>query len=179
MGESNSDLPPPGEYIDSNTLLRNMKRISPIAPSIAFAFISITSFAQVPKTPVVPSSRPRTVTTSAQTQLPAKVTEDQQDQNPMSTPPKEAGTAGVSTPEADALVRSPQATTLYLTPAVIQSRISEAQRLLKSRPLATAMTTPSIEFVTVAALDSKLFKNAPCYTFERGLFEEGLRDHLD
>jgi hypothetical protein len=41
----------------------------------------------------------------------------------------------------------------FLTPTTIQSKISESERLLKSRPLATAMTTPSIEFVTVAALD--------------------------
>jgi hypothetical protein len=40
----------------------------------------------------------------------------------------------------------------YLTPSMIQSRISEARRMLKTRPLATA-STPSIEFVTIAALD--------------------------
>ncbi|HEX5833481.1 MAG TPA: hypothetical protein VFY34_06500, partial [Pyrinomonadaceae bacterium] len=40
----------------------------------------------------------------------------------------------------------------YLTPSMIQSRISEARRLLKTRPMATAMTSPSIQFVTVAAL---------------------------
>ena len=43
---------------------------------------------------------------------------------------------------------------LPLTPPVIQSRISEAERLLKSKPLTTALaTTPNIQFVTVAALD--------------------------
>jgi hypothetical protein len=41
----------------------------------------------------------------------------------------------------------------YLTPSMIQSRIGEAQRMLKTRPMATALTTPSIQFVTVAALD--------------------------
>ena len=40
----------------------------------------------------------------------------------------------------------------YLTPSMIQSRIGEARRMLKTRPLATA-STPSIEFVTIAALD--------------------------
>jgi hypothetical protein len=40
-----------------------------------------------------------------------------------------------------------------LTPQLIQTRIVEAERLLKSRPLATAMSAPSIEFVTIAALD--------------------------
>ena len=41
----------------------------------------------------------------------------------------------------------------FLTPSMIQSRISEARRLLKTRPMATALSTPSIEFVTVAALE--------------------------
>jgi hypothetical protein len=36
---------------------------------------------------------------------------------------------------------------------VIQARISEAQRMLKTRPKATAMSVPSIEFVTIGALD--------------------------
>lgn len=43
---------------------------------------------------------------------------------------------------------------LPLTPPFIQSRISEAERLLKSKPMTTALTTtPNIQFVTVAALD--------------------------
>jgi len=41
----------------------------------------------------------------------------------------------------------------HLTPSVIHARISEAQRMLKTRPMATAMSAPSIQFVTVAALD--------------------------
>ena len=40
-----------------------------------------------------------------------------------------------------------------LTPPQIQTRIAEAERLLKSRPLQTAKTSPSIDLVTVAALD--------------------------
>jgi len=43
---------------------------------------------------------------------------------------------------------------LALSPPLIQSRISEAERLLKSKPMTTALTTtPNIQFVTVAALD--------------------------
>jgi hypothetical protein len=41
----------------------------------------------------------------------------------------------------------------YLTPSMIQGRINEARRLLKTRPLATALSVPSIQFVTIAALD--------------------------
>jgi hypothetical protein len=43
---------------------------------------------------------------------------------------------------------------VFLTPSVIQSRIGEARRMLKTRPVTTAMsTTPSIEFVTIVALE--------------------------
>jgi len=55
----------------------------------------------------------------------------------------------------------------HLTPSLISARISEAQRMLKTRPKPTAMSlppavpssgsssVPSIEFVTVAALDKE------------------------
>jgi hypothetical protein len=45
----------------------------------------------------------------------------------------------------------------FLTPSLIQSRISEARRMLKTRPMQTA-STPSIEFVTIAALDRETTK---------------------
>jgi hypothetical protein len=41
-----------------------------------------------------------------------------------------------------------------LSPQVIRARIGEAERLFKSRPLPTAMA-PSIQFVTLAALDQR------------------------
>ena len=40
-----------------------------------------------------------------------------------------------------------------LTPPQIQARIAEAERMLKSRPLQTAKTSPSIDLVTIAVLD--------------------------
>lgn len=40
-----------------------------------------------------------------------------------------------------------------LLPPVIRSRIGEAERFLKSRPMQTAMTSPSLTYVTLAALD--------------------------
>jgi hypothetical protein len=46
----------------------------------------------------------------------------------------------------------------HLTPSLIQARISEAKRMLRTRPVATAMTTPSIQFVTIAALDRETAK---------------------
>jgi hypothetical protein len=41
----------------------------------------------------------------------------------------------------------------FLTPSVIQARISEAQRMLKTRPKPTALAVGQIEYVTIAALD--------------------------
>jgi hypothetical protein len=41
----------------------------------------------------------------------------------------------------------------YLTPSLIQARISEARHMFKTRPVTTAMSVPQIEFVTIAALD--------------------------
>lgn len=57
----------------------------------------------------------------------------------------------------------------WLSPLVIQSRISEAERMLKSRPLQTAMTMPSIDFVTVAALD-RLNTRVHLITFSKQTF---------
>src|ERR1051325_10010210 len=41
----------------------------------------------------------------------------------------------------------------FLTPSVIKARISDAQRMLKTRPKPTALAVPQIEVVTIAALD--------------------------
>jgi hypothetical protein len=41
----------------------------------------------------------------------------------------------------------------FLAPSMIQSRISEARRMLKTRPMTTALSVPSIDLVTIAALD--------------------------
>jgi hypothetical protein len=41
-----------------------------------------------------------------------------------------------------------------MSPPIIRTRISEAERLLKSRPQLTALPSPSIDFVTLAAFDN-------------------------
>jgi hypothetical protein len=86
-------------------------------------------------------TRPRTV--SQLTQQKANQTTPQTS-TPAPVPAvREAATAEFAS-------RSP----LALTPPLIQSRISEAERLLKSKPMTTALTTtPNIQFVTIAALD--------------------------
>jgi hypothetical protein len=46
----------------------------------------------------------------------------------------------------------------FLTPSAIQTRISDAQRMLKIRPKTTALAVGQIEFVTIAALDRETAK---------------------
>jgi hypothetical protein len=69
-------------------------------------------------------------------------------ENKPATPPAVAGpaaTVGRTEPSATALP--------LLSPPLIQARIAEAERLMKSRPRQTAMTSPSVDLVTLAALD--------------------------
>src|SRR5690242_15644650 len=54
-------------------------------------------------------------------------------------------------PAVTATAETQKATTnaplTFLTPSLIQSRISEARRMLKTRPMTTALSVPSIDFV--------------------------------
>ena len=63
-------------------------------------------------------------------------------------PPKSVAPAGEEEPQ-----KTLSAPVSHLTPSLIQARISEARRMLKTRPVPTAMAVPQIEFVTIAALD--------------------------
>ena len=121
-----------------------MKRRSPIALSVVAIFVS-TSQAWAQSSPES-QTRPRTVTQIAQ-------------QKPQTAPAPDTATAaaggtsnsslsGSELPVSDANKR----TVTHLTPSIIQARIKEAQRLLKTKPVTTALT-PSIDFVTVAALE--------------------------
>ena len=86
--------------------------------------------------------RPRVVATATQ--------EQKTPQPPVLPQAKPADTAtNLPVIEAEKNV----STAVNLTPSVIQSRITEAQRMFKTKPKPTAMSVPSIEFVTVAALD--------------------------
>jgi hypothetical protein len=108
--------------------------------------------------------RPRVVNATAQNeQVPTQTTAPQANPNlAPSLPGFES--MGESKGELDAQKRISGPVT-HLTPSVIQSRINEARRMLKTRPRATAMavpssvpssvtsSVPSIQFVTIAALD--------------------------
>ncbi len=94
------------------------------------------------------ATRPRTVT--------------QQQPAPAPSPQIELETTkGSASPELGSTAQKPApqktdertAADLPFTRAAVRARISEAERLLKSRPLPTALGLPSIQFVTLAALD--------------------------
>ena len=95
------------------------------------------------------SVRPRVVAPASQ--------DPQQPQQPKQGPipqPVEASPVNPTVPSIEA--EAPKQITgpiTHLTPSVIQGRISEARRMLKTRPMATALSVPSIQFVTVAAVD--------------------------
>jgi hypothetical protein len=59
---------------------------------------------------------------------------------------------GLPSVEMDAQKKA-SAPITYLTPSIIEARISEAQRMFKTRPKPTAMAVGQIDFVTIAALD--------------------------
>lgn len=112
-----------------------------------------------------PSTNPATTATPA---APVPRVQQPVEQRPVAEPESieptvPQGTVVGTKPEARPAVAGPAATErhvepartapLILSPPQIQARIAEAERLLKSRPLHTAMTSPSTDLVTLAALD--------------------------
>ncbi|MGI9166463.1 MAG: hypothetical protein ACR2G5_08770 [Pyrinomonadaceae bacterium] len=107
-----------------------------------------------------PITRPRTVTapqtpqtqgqTPTQTQVPVPAPKVE---TPVASPSIEPATP----PQSIELAGTDESGTAltYLTPQAIRARIVEAERMFKSRPQPTALTSPSIQFVALAALDRK------------------------
>src|ERR1700730_2445809 len=141
-----------------------MKRISLAGSLLVIAIALAVAQAQTPSPSPYSETRPRTIPTASPTpqiQLlpprtyPPPSQSNEQTQRPgvvlgnqPEAKPEEAGPAATERrPDS-----SPIAVRL-LSPQVIQARIVEAERMLKSRPLQTAMTSPSIQLVTLAALD--------------------------
>ncbi len=62
---------------------------------------------------------------------------------------------------------------------MIQSRISEAQRMFKTRPKPTAMAVGQIEFVTIAALDRDTARTHLITISKEDLSDKGRGDQYD
>ncbi len=117
-----------------------MKRSSLVALVVLFlSSLTIPAFAQ--STEVETATRPRIVAAP-----PAKV-EVQAATETVPVGPPEVVAYDASASHAERALP-------LLTPQLIQARISEAQRLLRSQPKQTALaTTPSTQFVTLASLE--------------------------
>jgi hypothetical protein len=107
---------------------------------------SLTRPRTVAVTKTVNSSKTKFQEPSTQPQTPARQIE--------SVRPTEQNIAPSKQPDDSRLVSREDSGNLNrrLSPNRIRSRINEAQRLLKVRPVPTAMVTPSLEYVTLAAL---------------------------
>jgi hypothetical protein len=123
---------------------------------LAVVTASAQSTATPPNTTTQASSsatRPRTVTPAPQQQQPPV------NASPASAVPQSLPRATVTLPPPTAAAASTTTVNPAQTPAhqlsllKARARILEAQRLLKSRPVQTALTTPGFYTVTLAALD--------------------------
>jgi hypothetical protein len=130
-------------------------KLVPLAITAVF-FSPLIVAAQVPSEQIAPATitRPRTVTAPApkaieQSTIPTTLPQTTEAETRSATVPNEsaAGSGGGAGSTSESSV-SPR----YLSPQAIRTRITEAERLFKSRPAPAAMT-PSIEFVTLAALE--------------------------
>jgi hypothetical protein len=113
--------------------------------------LSITSNAQAQSNgSIVPATRPRTV---AAITTPAPKPETQTAPRPAAPRTSQAPDKKVSNhfQQDESKTVAKDESNRRLTPNRLRLKISEAQRLLKARPVPTAMT-PSLEFVTIAAL---------------------------
>ena len=129
-----------------------MERHSPFVLIFALILFSYSVNAQQRSSGL--ETRPRTVSPSQQSQLQSVPTKPAETQAPAS---QDAGAKSSATsPPAIALSNTQERRTEVssgLAPSSIHSRIAEAERLMKTRPQQTALTSPSIDLVTIAALD--------------------------
>ena len=140
VGESKPTLRPPArESFNPKVSRENMKLSARLALFVvAVLFAAIEMRAQESN-----AVRPRVVTPTLQ------------QQQATTTTPAAAPAVAPSLPgfELEQQKTTSAAPITFLTPSVIQARISEAQRMLKIRPKPTALSVGQIEFVTIAALD--------------------------
>lgn len=132
-----------------------MKRNS-LAQFFLFVLVALTGVLVNGQSPQQPDDRQRMTIPPVRTQVPAPSPQVSTPNTPPAavvgaTPEARPPVAGTTTTERHAIPNPGAAH--YLAPQVIQSRISEAERLLRSRPVPTALTSPSIDLVTLAALD--------------------------
>jgi hypothetical protein len=115
----------------------------PFVPVLAFAFLFLSDTAAQTKRSTDPITRPRSVAALENPQA-KRVLQVQEPAAPRATDEQKVA------PQQPALARESSAN--RLSPNKVRARIDEAKRLLKSRPHPTAMTSPSLVYVTLAAM---------------------------
>ena len=153
MRESKRTLAAPGVlrvhhlYCSPEDIMRINSPVAVFVAAVVFSAVNAQTTQKTPQTDAEKMVRPRTVTPALE-----------QPAAPQ-TPSKSTAVPSTAAAAAEAPHKLTPGPIQHLTPSVIQARISEAKRMLRTRPVATAMTTtPSIEFVTVAALDRETSK---------------------
>src|SRR5438105_2819270 len=126
-------------------------KFSPSLLALLALLTICTASAQTPEQQPSGQTRPRTVTViPPPSQQPVAPQTQPAPASTQSAPQPDT----LTPPAAPSLITSVP-TTRAIPPDRIRARITEAERLLRSRPQPTAMTTtfPSTDFVTLAALD--------------------------
>jgi hypothetical protein len=126
------------------------KPSAPILIAFVFSFVP-NAFAQKQE----PITRPRTVTTAPAKQVtaaPAKqIAKVQEKTQEPQAPPARTTETDKKNPAPQPIVARENSSS-RLSPSKIHQRIEEAERMLKTRPHPTALATPAIDTVTVAAM---------------------------
>jgi hypothetical protein len=139
MRESKPTLATPGEHILIRGSPEETMKLRILVALVPFVFVFSATQIQAQESSPEQAVRPRVVTQGAL--------------NPSLPMPAAAAETPKTTAAPVTVAPLPTTPVSYLAPSMIQGRINEARRLLKTRPLTTALSTPSIEFVTIAALE--------------------------
>ncbi len=139
-----------------------MKSIALVRSILIILSVVAASQAQIQPSSPDKLSRPRTVAAATQQpqspatqveRLPGRTQEAAASQSQLKEQPPDASRSQPSPVTVTNSEQNPAGATGQLPSSFMVSRIGEAERLLKSRPLQTAMIVPSILFVTVAVFD--------------------------
>src|SRR6266704_6010764 len=139
-------LPPESAFM-------KLSSVSLLVPLVVFLPASVAAQSVLPD----PITRPRTVTRAAGSTSKTYQTQATQEQVPSDNTGNVSSAANRSRQASeDQTASSPSleepVASRRLTPSRIHTRITEAERLLKSRAVPIAITAPPLDYVTVAAL---------------------------
>ena len=131
-----------------------MKTLSPVSFALLFFGVLTAQAQQAGSTD--PLTRPRTVVAPVKQTAPPQEVPGEPRQEPSERVVPGIAQPGTQEPQTKQVEppksQAEPAVSRALSPVRIRMRINEAQRLMKTRPMPTAFTTPSLDYVTLAAL---------------------------